>query len=288
MAAPTPQLISSTDGVQVAVHELGGTGPLMIFSHATGFCAGVWLPVAATVGRQYRCIGVDYRGHGHAVTPAAAPMSWSGMADDLLAVIDAYAPDAPTRVCGHSMGGAVITLAARRRPGAFRRAWGFEPILLPEPTDASTDESSNVLAIAARRRRATFASRAEALARYEARPPLNLLDPRALQAYIDYGFVDLDDGTVALRCTPEREAQTFENSRSGALEAAGEIEFDYRVLVSGDGGPPARMAEHAAAVHPRLHLARYRQLTHFGPLEAPELIGADILEWFGAEESAEA
>ncbi len=286
-----PRYIDSTDGVKVAVHDFGGEGPLLVLSHATGLCAHLWLPMTETLTTRFRCIGLDYRGHGHTVTPASTTMAWVGMGHDLLTVIDAYADGAPTMVAGHSMGGAAIVIAEMIRPGAVAKAWGFEPILFdPDGLDRVPADEPSLMVVAAQRRRADFDSRDAVFERYGAKPPLNTLDPRALRAYVDFGFRDLTPeeqaekglpGGVTLRCTPAREAETFSNSHSGAFAASSTIGFDYRVLVSGDGMPPAIMAENAANSFDRMSLVRYPDLTHFGPLEAPELIAADVIDWFG-------
>ncbi len=293
-ASPTasPAYVDSTDGVKVAVHDFGGEGPLLVLSHATGFCAHLWLPMTETLSEHFRCIGLDYRGHGHTVTPAATTMAWSGMGHDLLAVIDAYADGEPTLVAGHSMGGAAIILAESLRPGVIAKGWGFEPILFdPVLMEQTNPEDPNQMAAAAQRRRADFESREAVYERYAAKPPLNTLDPRALHAYVDFGFRDLVPGDeafdempggVTLRCTPSREAETFSNSKSGAFSASADIGFDYRVVVSGDGMPPALMAENAANAFERLSLVRYPELTHFGPLEEPEVIANDVIEWFSS------
>ncbi|MEZ5377575.1 MAG: alpha/beta hydrolase [Acidimicrobiales bacterium] len=288
--AASPHYVDSTDGVRVAYHDFGGSGPLLLLSHATGFCAGVWQPMAENLTDHFRCVGIDYRGHGYTITPAETTMAWTGMANDLLSVVDALVGDEPVFVAGHSMGGAALVLADRLRPGTVAKAWGFEPILYDAAMMATVNpEDPSRMTQAAQRRRASFESREAVYERYAAKPPLNMLDPRALRAYVDYGFRDLtsDDpdhaecpGGVTLRCTPAREAETFANARSGAFEALADIEFDYRVLMSGDGMPPALMAEHAAESWERIQLARYPELTHFGPLEQPELMATDVLEWF--------
>ncbi len=289
-----PSYFDSTDGVRVAAHEFGGTGPLLILSHATGFCAQVWRPMVDNLTGHFRCVGIDYRGHGHTVTPAETTMAWNGMANDLLVVIDAVArDDEPVFVAGHSMGGAALVLAEQLRPGTITKAWGFEPILYDVAMMEKLNPGDpNRMVDAAQRRRADFESRDAVYERYAAKPPLNMLDPRALRAYVDHGFRDLtsDDpgwvecpGGVTLRCTPSREAETFGSARTaGAFEALADAAFEYRILASGDGMPPAQMAEHAAESFDNLSLARFRDLTHFGPLEAPEVIAADVIEWFGA------
>lgn len=266
------------------MHDFGGSGPVLVLSHATGLCGGVWLPLATHLANHYHCFALDYRGHGHTVTPDSTTMAWTGMANDLVAVIEACGGGEPVLVAGHSMGGAAIVLAERLRPGLIAKAWGFEPILFDvDAVPASESGQPNLMVEAARRRRATFGSRDEVYERYSTKPPLDSLDPCALRAYVDFGFRDLPDGTVTLRCTPQREAETFENSRSGAFAAAADLGFDYLVAVSGDGMPPAIMAETAANTHERMSLVHYRDLTHFGPLEQPERVAVDLLRWFQAD-----
>ena len=78
--------------------------------------------------------------------------------------------------------------------------------------DPTSPELSSSLAQAARQRREIFASRREAYDNYASKPPLSVLDPRALAAYVDFGFEDLPDGTVRLRCRGENEALIYERS----------------------------------------------------------------------------
>jgi pimeloyl-ACP methyl ester carboxylesterase len=69
----SPAMIASTQGVRVALHDLGGpddpTAPVLLFAHATGFCGQVWEPTAAPLTDRYRCLAIDLRGHGVSETP---------------------------------------------------------------------------------------------------------------------------------------------------------------------------------------------------------------------------
>ncbi len=274
-----PEFVDSTDGVRVRIHDLGGDGPPLVLSHATGFCGGVWRPFAAALADRYHCYALDYRAHGETELPSGVSLDWRGMADDLLAVVDAVSPDEPVRVVGHSLGGAAIVLAGVRAPGRFAAAAAFEPILIP----LDTPPRQSPLVEGARRRRAVWPSRAEARERYGSRPPLSLLDPDALDAYVEFGFVDLPDGTVTLRCEPEHEAQVFEHHKSGAWEAAADIDFPYLVAVGAGDELPAVAGRRVTEAHPeRFTLADYPELTHFGPLEAPARLAADVDAWFGS------
>ncbi|MCB0965178.1 MAG: alpha/beta fold hydrolase, partial [Acidimicrobiales bacterium] len=154
--------VPSTDGVELELHDLGGDGPPLLVAHATGFCAGPYRPMAPILAADHHVWALDFRAHGASTRPDG-PISWRGMADDVLAVVDAI--DAgPVLGLGHSMGGACLALAELVRPGTVRAAYLFEPIIFPD--EWADARGPNPLAEAARRRRASFGSRAEALARY--------------------------------------------------------------------------------------------------------------------------
>ncbi|MEM9564736.1 MAG: alpha/beta hydrolase [Actinomycetota bacterium] len=274
---PAPDLVNSTDTVRVAVHDLGGKGPTLLLAHATGFCGRVWEPVVETIGSRFHCVALDFRAHGHSTRPDR-PLVWDGMADDVLAVVDRLAPTGPLAAVGHSMGGSALALAEAKRPGTFRCVWAFEPILF-ERTDDNAGPEPSPISAGARKRRATFATRREAYDRYRSRPPLAGLDDRALRAYVDHGFADTADGRVTLRCRPDDEAGVFEHHNTDAPAALAGITIPYRLAASGDEQAPAEACRAIAARHPHLELVTYEDLTHFGPLEDPDRIAADVLAW---------
>src|SRR5690348_13287336 len=104
-----PLLVTSTDGVVIPVHDLGGDGPPLLLAHATGFHGRVWQPCASHLA-DFHCYAPDLRGHGDSVAPPGLGYSWHGFADDLLAVVDALGLD-HVRAAGHSKGGASLLLA---------------------------------------------------------------------------------------------------------------------------------------------------------------------------------
>lgn len=71
------------------------------------------------------------------------------------------------------------------------------------------------------RRRVVWPSRAEMIASYGSRPPLDRLAPESLEAYVEWGTVVRGDGTVELACPPEVEAAIFGSApaREGVVAA---------------------------------------------------------------------
>lgn len=208
----------SSDGVEVAVHDLGGDGPPLLLVHPSSFCAGALRPLARGLAGSFRCWGVDLRGHGDTTSPERLDYAWSGFADDVLAAVDGLGVERPLAF-GHSSGGAAVLLAEAERPGTFAALWCYEPIVWPEPERAR--ERATRLAEGALRRRDTFPSREDAYANFAAKPPFSFLSAEALRAYLDCGFTAEADGSIRLRCRRETEGaiyvQAVEGDRFGRL-----------------------------------------------------------------------
>ncbi len=266
-------LIDSTKGARVALHDLGGDGPPVLLAHANGFCGRMWQSVARELGSMARCWALDFRGHGDSVSDPDEDYHWGGMADDVLAAVDALDP-APRLAAGHSLGGACILMAELTRPGTFDRAWLYEPVTIP--AIALPREGVKALGDIARMRREIFESRHTAYERYAARPPFSLLDPEVLRAYLDHGFRDLPDGTVTMKCRREVEAAIFENPDKTVFDRLGEMAAAVTVATSNDTDPPAMVAPYIADQLPNATLERFDDLTHFGPLQDPPRIAAAI------------
>jgi pimeloyl-ACP methyl ester carboxylesterase len=274
------QLVSSTDGVQVAVHDFGGDGPPVVFSHATGLLGMLYQPLAHELG-GYHGFAIDYRGHGDATAPANGRFDWNGMRDDALAVLDAL-DLRDLYGFGHSMGGAVLLMTELVRPGTFRALALYEPIVFP-PDRPQMDGPAPIV-VGARRRRPEFPSRDAAYENFSNKPPLNVLAPEVLRLYVDHGFKDTPAGTVRLKCEPESEARTFEANMS--FDTYSHLpDVTCPVLVMAEPPQdltPSMSAEETAARLPRGRYHRFDQLDHFGPLEDPAAVAAVVADFFAS------
>ncbi|MFI5048155.1 MAG: alpha/beta fold hydrolase [Acidimicrobiia bacterium] len=196
------------DGLVIAALDWGGDGPPLLLQHPNGFCAGVFDPLARRLRGEYRPIGVDVRGHGASDAPGdLSACTFVHAARDVLAVLDALGLDQVVAL-GQSLGGAAVVILDSLRPGVVHKALLCEAIAFEVLPTGRT--GANPMAAAARRRRAVWPDRATVVESYGSRPPLDLLEPEALAAYVRWGFRDLADGTVTLACAPEVEARFFE------------------------------------------------------------------------------
>jgi len=279
--------LRSTDGVSVAVHDLGGGGrrprPDLLIVHATGFCAQVYSRLAVTLGAEYRCWGLDLRGHGLSVAPAGLDYAWDGFGQDVLAAVRGarLGGGGPVVAVGHSGGGAGALLAEAMGPGTFAALWCYEPIVWPEDVRPLARERAEGLAAGARRRRDRFPSAAEAYLNFASKPPISAFAPAAIRAYVEHGFsVDEADGSLALRCRPEVEAAVYlQAPESDRFSRLAEVACPVTVACGGrsDAVRPALAARIAAAL-PDGRVRTFDRLGHFGPLEDPQAVAEAVLD----------
>jgi pimeloyl-ACP methyl ester carboxylesterase len=272
------QRVTTPDGNEVAVHDLGGDGPTLLLAHATGFHGRVWLPVAEHLRDRFHCVAFDERGHGDSDPAPNDDYDWNGFATDALAVIDGL-DLAPVLACGHSCGGGLLFLAEQQRPGTFRALWTYEPVMMPaEGLPTLTVPGENPLANGARKRRAVFPSKDAAYDNYAGKAPFNVLDPSALRAYVEYGFAAQPDGSVRLKCEPENEARTYEMSlHHDAFAGLPKVECPVTV-VCGEltDAFPEPVITMVADRLPKGRPQVMPGLGHFGPLQDPAAIAASI------------
>ena len=272
--------LPSTDGVGLAVLDLGGDGPPLLMTHATGFCGSVLTPLAEQLADRFHCWTYDARGHGASLAPWGLDWSWARFTDDVLAVVDGLGLGRPLFGFGHSSGGAALLDAEARRPGTFAALWCFEPIVWPAIT-AELARSREPLIAGALHRRDRFASRQEALDNFSSKPPLASLDPTALMAYVDCGFAP-DGGGVRLRCAPEVEAEIY---RQGLVHDGFTRlpRVGCPVTIARGGRTVAVELDVAEAQVEAVTLGRLVGLAglgHFGPLEDPAGVAAAVAAAF--------
>ncbi len=285
--------VPSTDGVEVAVHDLGGTGRTLLLSHATGFHGHCYVPIARALADSVHSYALDYRGHGLTDVNDSWTTDWQAYGDDVTAVARALrerSPEQPLIAFGHSMGGAGLLMAAHRDPSLFDVIIAFEPIVFPTlaALDTPPDPEASPLVQGARRRRARFASMDEAISNFSAKPPIGTFTPEAIKLYVEHGFRQEDgvDGDspigessgVVLRCAPDHEARTYVGGGQHATFAV-LPEIATRVIVvagRADIPGPATIAPLIAEQLPNVEFIQSDEWDHFAPMVVPEEM-ADLI-----------
>ena len=128
--------VELSSGLEIALLDWGGEGPLALLHHANGFCAGCWAAVAEGLRPRYRVIAMDARGHGDSSKPRGGESyRWEHFGRDAGEVAAALAAlSGAGRVAlglGHSFGGTALLTAAAERPALFERLVLVDPIVPP-------------------------------------------------------------------------------------------------------------------------------------------------------------
>jgi pimeloyl-ACP methyl ester carboxylesterase len=280
--------VALATGVELALLDWGGAGPLALLHHANGFCAGVWGLVAAKLCGRYRVIALDARGHGDSSRPEGdAAYQWERFPEDVVALAEHLVGELERpRVAlglGHSFGGTALLGAASRRPDLFERLVLVDPVTPPPPASAAARlrrPHTNALAAGARRRTHIFASREDARARWARRSLFAACDPRALDLYAVHGLRERPDGRVELKCPGAVEAAIFESASIDVAAWARGVRAPTLFLWAKRGNFSRATYEKLAASMPAGAVEDV-DAGHLVPLERPDLV-VDAVERFAA------
>jgi pimeloyl-ACP methyl ester carboxylesterase len=183
---------------------------------------------------------------------------------------------------GHSQGGFALLSAALARPGSFAHVFGFEPVIFLAPENAVVgNPMDNFMATIARKRREVFASKQEAYENYRTEPPFKRADDDVTRSYVHWGFDDLEDGSVRLKCRAAWEGELFSLSMSSLYHRLPEIDCQVTLGI-GEFTSPA-FEESVPMQHAKIPgstLMQFPGRSHFGPLENSDEMAAVIRKSF--------
>ena len=271
-------------GIDVALLDWGGDGPLALLHHANGFCKGTWAEVADALRQRFRVVAMDARGHGDSSQPHGPhAYDWNRFAEDLVAVADALVAErggAPIALgMGHSFGGTAMIGASARRPDLFARLLLVDPVVPPPPSANITPETVphlRKLVDGARRRRGHWPSRAAARAYCHARKFFSSWRPTAIELYLLDGMRERPDGSLELKCPGAVEAAVFGSGTTIDLFAlAAQVTIPTDVLWAAHGYFPRALH---AMLADTLRAGRLIEVPagHLVPMEDPRLVVAAV------------
>jgi pimeloyl-ACP methyl ester carboxylesterase len=195
------------DGSRIGYLDWGGDGEPLLLLHPNGLCAGFFDPLARRLTDRFHPIAVDLRAHGPSDPPPTPDgYAYVEQAADVLAVLDHLGLTGAVGL-GESLGGGVLTIVDRTRPGFLRRIALCEAIAFPPFHLIAGQE--NPAAVLARKRRRSFPSRQAMIESYATKPVFAPLAPEALAAYVEHGTFIEPGGSVRLACDPDDEADIF-------------------------------------------------------------------------------
>ncbi len=125
--------VVEANGLRIGYDLAGDAGSPVVFLHGVGSDRRLWREQLQVLGRDYRALAIDFRGHGESEIPRAT-IDRAAFAADVAGVLDALGL-APAHLVGLSMGGVAALETYRLYPDrvlsltladAFARYPGWE------------------------------------------------------------------------------------------------------------------------------------------------------------------
>ncbi|MGH6708199.1 MAG: alpha/beta fold hydrolase [Bradyrhizobium sp.] len=283
-------MVSTSAGEIAALSwsEAGSEAPLRHFAHATGFNAHTYRRLLEPLSKRFRIAASDARGHGRTRLLAIPEnlVSWQTYEADLERLLEVLGE--PAFLIGHSIGATVSLMLAAKRPDLALGVAMIEPSFVPfnRACQVALDRREGNfipfdIALQARKRRPIWSSQQEIRNSYSGKAMFSSWREGLLDDYLEGGLHFLDDGRVALACDPAWEAATFQAATTEFWELLprykGKVSLAYGSRFSTvSEADAAKIVELA----PQARVFRFRENSHFLPMECPEAIAQMIEDGF--------
>lgn len=271
--------------IELGIWHWPGEGTPIVFLHATGFHARCWDAVIDALP-EHPIYAIDLRFHG--TSGKEGKVEWPLMAADIVAALDTLQLKNVLLV-GHSVGGYLATIAAAERPERIEKLILLDPVIMAPERYAYSKQVRHIMKPEDNpisRRRNAWSGPDEMYERFKERSPFNLWQDRVLKDFCTHALAP-GDAPRELACNPLHEVQIYHHQNGDAIGAAlprvkqpvaifraiEPTEKDDPFDMSRSPTWPALAGEFANAKD-----AYHHELTHFIPMQAPELVINAILE----------
>lgn len=127
-----------SERVPIALHTtVAGEGAPVILLHSGGMSSRQWRRLSGALARTHRVIAPDFLGSGdNPPWPVDAPFHFDRDVEAISAIL--LAEEAPAHVVGHSYGGLIALMVARKHPDRIRSLSVYDPVafgVLYDPPD---------------------------------------------------------------------------------------------------------------------------------------------------------
>ena len=258
----------------------------MHFAHATGFNAETYREIIAALDPSLDVYAMDARGHGMSEA-AANPKrlrSWRQYRKDLETFVETLSR--PTILAGHSMGATVSMELAAARPDLVQGLVLIDPVIVP-PRHIPMLAVARTFGLAGRlipisqaaaRRRMEFPSREAAVENYMGKGPFRTWPREWIEAYVEGGTVDTEEGAVRLTCDRVWESASFSSASINPYGDLKKLQCPITLITREHDGPPFTRASRDAFMEcqPGTRLLVLEEASHFMTMEHPEIARAEI------------
>jgi pimeloyl-ACP methyl ester carboxylesterase len=256
-------------------------GEAVLLIHATGFHARCWDETIRALPQNLRVVAVDMRGHGRS-EKTGLMSDWAVPAKDIAELVD-HLELRDARAAGHSMGGHTLVQVAAANRRAFRRLVLVDPVMMAPEIYAAPPFWPQGFEHPVARRRNSWASWNEMFDAFKERAPYSLWRPKVLEDYCRYGLLPKQSGDgFELACPPAIEASIYMGSTGTDIYALARTVTQPVLVVRARPRDPRVPREYTdfaasptwegvASVFPRGRDVYLPELTHFIPMQEPEL-----------------
>lgn len=267
--------------------DWGGNGPISHIAHATGFCAGVYDPLAKILSSRLGVVGMDYRGHGK-TTATANPENlkdWNSFADDLACFFAKL--NQPVIAIGHSLGAVSSMLLAAERPHRLKALVLVDPTIMPRSLNFVLSVAQRLgltgmfpIVRAASKRNSTWPDRSTIYNAYSRRAPFDKWSEGFLEAYLEYGFEELPSGIIKLRCEPAWESKCFSTCPAWIWGIPGLLKIPVLIIYGAQSDVfLEKSAKKFQSECKHVTLRKIDGVGHFAPMEKPHQTARLIFEF---------
>ncbi|MFT5211667.1 MAG: lipase [Flavobacterium sp.] len=259
----------------------------ILLVHATGFHGRCWNQVIENLSGRH-IIALDMRGHGSSENNG--PFTWNVFGEDIAAFVK-YLDLSNLTGVGHSLGGYAVAHAMALEKERFSKALLVDPVIMnPEIYAKGVTQHDRFLNEAGQhpvaRRRNNFRDSQEMYENFENRGSFGLWTKKALEDYCQFGLKRKIEGGYELACPPKIEASIYMGSTSiDIIALAKEVNLPVTVLRAQQRDIAQTELDFSKSpTWPGLAETLRQgtdvyipELSHFMPMQAPQLIADAIL-----------
>lgn len=273
---PAELNIINSRGLDFAIWRWGGSGNKVLLVHATGFHSRCWDQVANHLP-EFDCWAIDLRGHGLSSKPPP-PYPWPEFGQDIASIVKTLNLTFAVAV-GHSLGGHALCYAAAQNWQAYQNLLLLDPIIAGPTHYGRRHDTPHPV----EKRRAKWSTAGEMFQSYHQRKPFNTWNEAVLKDYCHYGLLaNAGAKALELACPPAIEGSIYNNSLAPEANILSDLwQIESNVLIMQPPRDHSRPVENLLPdnLHeyfPYATTVTVPHLTHFIPMEAPELVAEQI------------
>ncbi len=268
---------------KIPFHDFGGKGEVLHFAHANGFPPGCYQQFLKPFLKQYQVLGM--KGRPFWQTEPNGKHAWVDMGDDLIRFLDSQNTKNVIGM-GHSMGAVATMLAAVKRPDLFSKLVFIEPVFLMAIPQMVFSKMPWFLKPyvhpfikTTMKRRDTWESKEVVFKSFRKKRVFAKWSDEVLWDYVNFGTKPNGKGEVTLSFSKEWEAHYYGTVPYvwAALKKVTQTTFGIRGEMTDTILPKAWEKWHKTM--PNAQFLEMKNVGHLIPMEAPELLAREVLEF---------